>query len=384
MYEDPEVAALFDTKARVQRMLDVEAALARAEAAAGLIPKTAADAIAACCRVELYDMDAFERAARDAGTEAVALVEMLRERVDAGARAWVHHGATSQDIMDTALCLQMRDGIDRIRARLTASGAILAELADRHRGTAMIGRTLLQQAVPITFGLKAARWLGLVSRSALRLDGARGLLAIQLGGAAGTLAELNDGKQRSTSTRVAALLGSELGLAVPDAPWHAERDRIAEIASALGTVAGSMSKISLDLVLLAQNEVGEVRFTPRGSAGRSSAMPHKRNPAEAVAALASARLAIGVVPVVLGAMAQEHERAAGGWQAEHAAMTGLVRYTSGAVGWTARALEVVEVDPDRMRSNLEAAVNDPKARANVGDADALIDGALESYRKVGA
>jgi 3-carboxy-cis,cis-muconate cycloisomerase len=212
----------------------------------------------------------------------------------------------------------------------------------------MAGRTLLQQALPITFGLKAARWLALATRQlrALRVQRA-GSLVLQLGGAAGTLAALGD-----AGLRVAELLAEELQLALPELPWHAERDRVATIAATLGVGAGAMAKIAGDIVLLAQTEVAEVSEAAAPGKGGSSAMPQKRNPVDAMEALAAARLAVGVVPVVLSAMAHEHERSVGGWQAEWVAIPNLFRYTAGAVERVHSAVSGLQVDSDRMRANL--------------------------------
>jgi len=349
MFTAPEMAACFSSATSVQRMLDFEAALARAEASAGVIPKAAAAAIAARCRAELFDLAALYREGAVAGTSAIPLVRMLTALVDEEARGFVHWGATSQDAIDTGLMLQMREGLDLLIGRLLDVARGCAALADRHRRTPMAGRTLLQHAVPIPFGLKAARWLGLTTRVVRRLRQLRErALVVQLGGAAGTLAALGD-----DGVRVMELLARELGLAAPDLPWPAERDRIAEIAAALGITAGAMAKIATDLALLSQTEVGEASTRAAGAAGRSSAMPHKRNPVDAMAAAAAARLAIGIVPTVLGGLAQEHERAAGGWQAEWDALPRLFRFTSGAVESVYRAVDGLEVDPARMRANLD-------------------------------
>jgi 3-carboxy-cis,cis-muconate cycloisomerase len=348
MFTAPEMAAAFSSTSLIQRMLDFEAALARAEAAAGLIPQTAADAIASRCRVERFDAAALYRDGAAAGTLAIPLVRALTNLVEGDARKFVHWGATSQDAIDTAVVLQMRDGLDLLDRRLLDIARTCAGLAEAHRHTPMAGRTLLQHAVPITFGLKAARWLAAVTRLLQRLRDARGrTLVVQFGGAAGTLASLG-----SDGLRVTALLARELDLAVPDLPWHTERDRVGEMAGVLGIIAAAMAKIASDIALLSQTEVGEVSTGAQAAEGRSSTMPQKRNPVEAMAALACARLAIGLVPVVLSAGVQEHERAVGGWQAEWQAIPDLFRRTSGAVEWVCRAMRGLEVDTERMRANL--------------------------------
>jgi 3-carboxy-cis,cis-muconate cycloisomerase len=333
-------------------MLAFEAALARSEARAGVIPAAAANQIEAACRgsLEWLDFDALFASARGAGTPAIPLIETLNEHLPEPVRGLAHWGATSQDTMDTALVLQMRDGIDLLVERLLVAGAAASTLAERHRHTLMSGRTLLQQALPITFGLKAARWLGLIARQVPRLQEVRRRVAcVQLGGAAGTLAALG-----SAGEHVTLLLAEELDLQVPDMPWHAERDRVADAASALGVVAGAMAKIAADVVLLAQTEVGELTEGGDSGKGRSSSLPQKRNPVDAVMALASSRLAVGQVPVILGSMLQEHERAAGGWQAEWEAIPALFGFTMDAVDRVRSALSGLRVEPERMRANLAA------------------------------
>ncbi len=349
LFTTPEMAAIFSGAAHVAAMLRFEAALARASARAGVIPQPAADAIAAGCRVATFDVAALYQEAAHAGTPAIPLVRMLTEQVGAEAGKYVHWGATSQDAIDTALMLQMRAGLDILVAGLLEAGAACATLAEQHRATLMAGRTLLQQALPIPFGLKAARWLALLTRQARALRGQREqALALQFGGAVGTLAALGD-----QGLAVAALLAEELGLPLPDLPWHAERDRVAGIAAALGVTAGALAKIAGDLVLLAQSEVGEVVEEAAPGKGGSSALPQKRNPVDATLALAAARQAVGLVPVMLGAMEQEHERGAGGWQAEWATIPALFRATAGAVEHVRRALTGLDVNGVQMQANLE-------------------------------
>jgi 3-carboxy-cis,cis-muconate cycloisomerase len=341
------MSGVFAADNQVRQMLAFEAALARAEARAGVIPADAAEAIQQACRVEAFDVPALYRDAVAAATLAVPLVKRLGELV--GDARYVHWGATSQDAIDTALVLQMRQGFELLEEGLVALGQVCARLADRHRQTLMPGRTLLQQALPITFGLKAARWLSLVTRQLETLRALRSrVMVVQLGGAAGTLSSLgNEGP------RVVELLAEELGLGVPDLPWHAERDRVAEVASFLGVLAGGMAKVAGDVLLLAQTEVGELAEGAAPGKGTSSTLPQKRNPVDAVEAVAAARLAIGLVPVVLSAMTQEHERAAGAWQAEWSAVPDLFRWTAGAISHVCAALDGAEVFADRMRQNLD-------------------------------
>ena len=340
------MTAVFSHEAHVQAMLNFEAALAHAQARAGIIPQHIADEIAV---VELFDVVALYHDAARAGTPVIPLLRMLNAQVDDEARTYVHWGATSQDAIDTAFMLEMRDGLNILIAELDAVCQVCATLAERHRHTLMVGRTLLQQAVPITFGLKAARWLALALRQLQALhEHCMHSLVVQLGGAAGTLAALE-----KHGSRVIELLAAELQLDVPDLPWHTERDRIAQIASTLGIVGGAMGKIAGDIVLLAQTEVGEVSEGAEAGKGGSSAMPQKHNPVGAVFALAAARQALGVVPVIVSAMIQEHERAAGAWQAEWEAIPNLFRFTAEAVERVRSSVSNLQVHPDRMSANLD-------------------------------
>lgn len=347
-FSTPAMSAVFSRQAHVRCMLEFEGALVRAETRVGIIPGQAADAIIEKCNVEFFDVVVLYQEALAAGTPVIPLVRMLTALVEGEAQKYVHWGATSQDAVDTALMLQIRDGLDLLIAALREICASCANLAEQHRHTLMVGRTLLQQALPITFGLKAARWLALAAHLLQSLLARREQsLAVQLGGAAGTLASLgNNGLQ------IIEFLAEELKLPAPDLPWHTERDRIAEVATALGIFAGAMSKIAEDIVLLAQTEVGEVSEGTAPGKGGSSAMPQKRNPVDATMALASARLAIGVVPVILSAMIQEHERAVGNWQAEWEAIPNLFCYTAAAVERVKSAIANLQVKPDRMKANL--------------------------------
>ena len=351
MFTTEAMSAVFAPEAYLQRMLDFEAALARAEAAIGVIPLEAAEAIEAACRVKLFDVAALYREAAVAGTLAIPLVRQLTAQVGKDGGQYVHWGATSQDAIDTGLVLQMREGLTLLESDLVGVCEVCAQLAEQHRGTVMAGRTLLQQAVPITFGLKAARWLTLASRQlgALRVCRDQSL-ALQFGGAAGTLAALGD-----QGLRVAEQLAAELHLALPDLPWHAERDRIDTIAATLGIASGAMAKIAQDVVLLAQTEVGEASEAAAPGKGGSSAMPQKRNPVDATMALAAARIAVGTLPIILQAMANEHERAVGGWQTEWTAIPALFCHTAGATTRLRSALEGLQIDKERMRTNLNQA-----------------------------
>ncbi|HEU5087454.1 MAG TPA: 3-carboxy-cis,cis-muconate cycloisomerase, partial [Roseiflexaceae bacterium] len=349
LYSTPEMAALFSAESQVRHLLRFEAALARAEARAGLVPAAAAEAIAAACRNVQLDVAELFREAALAGTPVIPLVRMLGATLGDGTRGYLHQGATSQDVLDTALVLQMRSGLELLEQNLLETCAACALLAGRYRNTLMAGRTLLQQALPITFGLKAARWLALCCRQVEALRAVRSnALALQFGGAAGTLAALGD-----RGVQVAAFLAEELALPLPGLPWHAERDRIAQVASALGVLAGAMLKIAGDVILLAQSEVAEVAEQTAPGKGGSSAMPHKHNPVDAIFAVASARLALGYVPTILNSMAQEHERAAGSWQTEWQAIPALFCAAGGAVARVARVAGGLQVNEQRMRSNLD-------------------------------
>jgi 3-carboxy-cis,cis-muconate cycloisomerase len=354
------VAAQVDDRAMLQALLDAEAALARASANAGVIPAGAAAAIAARCDAGRFDVDALGRAAAAAGNPVVPLVRALVEQLPEEAAGHVHQGATSQDVLDTAATLVAHRALGPLLADLGAAAGACAALAEAHRGTVLAGRTLLQQAVPVTFGLKAAGWLVGLDETRLRLvEVRRRDLAVQLGGAAGTLAGFGD-----RGLQVLAGFAAELGLAEPTVPWHAVRARPAALAGALGACAGVLGKVARDVALLAQNEVAEVREGGEGRGG-SSAMPHKHNPVAAVAVAACTARVPGLVATMLAAMPQEHERAAGGWHAEWEPQRELLRLVGSAACWCRELLEHLEVDPHRMRANLDAAGGLPLAEAAV-------------------
>jgi 3-carboxy-cis,cis-muconate cycloisomerase len=375
-------------RAWLQAMLDVEAALARAEAAAGVIAVEHAEAIAAACEAERYDVAALGAQAAAVGNPAAPLVAALREQIGAPAADDVHRGATSQDIVDSAAMLVARRALEPLLDDLGAAADAVARLAADHRDTMMAGRTLLQHAVPITFGLKAAGWLVALDESAERLHAVRDTrLAVQLGGAAGTLAALGD-----AGPEVLAAFAAELGLAEPVVPWHTARTRVVELAGALGEACGVAAKVAGDVVLLAQTEVAEVS-EGGGGRGGSSTMPHKRNPVAAIAARAAARQAPGLVATLLVAMDHEHERAAGAWHAEWAPLRELLRTTGSAAAWLRDSLEHLEVDRQRMRENLDSTGGAPMAERVAGAlapalgrdaADTLVREALANGRLVQA
>lgn len=372
----------FSDHARLQAMLDVEAALAEAEASLEVIPTSAAKAIRAAAHAERYDPAAIAAEARRAGNPAIPLVNHLTRQVAAGdpeAARYVHWGATSQDIIDTALALQLRASVPAIVAELQRAAAAAAQHVRRYADTPMAGRTWLQQATPTTFGLKAAGWMQALTRVQGALhDALDDALALQFGGASGTLAALGE-----RGPDVARALGERLNLHVPALPWHAHRDRIAALACALGVAAGTLGKIGRDLALLAQTEVGEA-YEPAADAGGSSTMPHKRNPVRAAVAAAAAIKAPGLVATVLSAMPQEHERGLGGWQAEWDAVPALVNVVAESSEAIADALQRLVVDPGRMQANLdltrglvmaEAIAMRLAAHMGKADAHALVDSA---------
>jgi 3-carboxy-cis,cis-muconate cycloisomerase len=342
----------------LQAMLDTEAALARALERAGLAPAGAGAAVTAGAQAGQFDETAIGRAAALTGNPVPALVRALTEQVTGQAREAVHRGATSQDIIDTAAMLLSKRAIGVISADLDAVADAAAALADRHAGTVMSGRTLLQQAVPVTFGLVAAGWLTAVDEAHRQLGQIRdGRLAVQFGGAAGTLAALGE-----AGPAVADLLADELGLAVPVLPWHTDRLRIVELAAGLAGVCGALGKIARDVTLLAQTEVAEVA-EGGGEAGRggSSAMPHKHNPVAAVAILGCTRRAPGLLATLAAAAEQELQRAAGAWHAEWETLSDLLRLTGSAASWSADLLPGLTVNAARMQANLDAAGGLPLA-----------------------
>ena len=346
------VEDIFSDRARIQSMLQFEAALARAEAGVGVIPASAAAPIAAKCRAELFDFKALAQATALAGNLAIPLLKQLTALVaaeDKEAARFVHWGATSQDAIDTGLVLQARHALELIAKELERFCEILAQLAQQHRDTTLPARTWLQQALPTTLGLRVAGWLDAVDRHRVRLEETRNrALALQFGGAVGTLAALGD-----KGMVVAKALGEELNLPVPAVPWHAHRDRVAEIATTLGLCTGTLGKIARDLSLEAQTEVAEI-FEPAGPGrGGSSTMPHKRNPVTAAVVLAAATRVPALVGAMLSAMVQEQERALGGWHAEWETLPQIVCLTAGALHHLAETVEHLDVDTDQMRANIE-------------------------------
>jgi 3-carboxy-cis,cis-muconate cycloisomerase len=352
LFRSQEVERIFSNRATLQGMLDFEAALARAEARSGYIPASAASAIEAKCRAELYDLAALARATADAGNLAIPLVKHLTILVaqkEKSAARYVHWGATSQDAIDTGRVLQMRQALLIISSELDHLASELAILAHKNRSTLLPARTWMQQALPTSFGFIAAGWLDAVDRHRLRLgETQQNCLVLQFGGAVGTMAALG-----TRGLDVAKNLAKELQLTLPTVPWHSHRDRMAEIATTLGLCAGTLGKIARDISLHTQTEVAEL-FEPAGEKrGGSSTMPQKRNPVTSAVVLATATRVPGLVGAMLAAMVQEEERGLGSWHAEWETLPEIVRLTGGALHHLTEAISGLEIDARRMRSNLD-------------------------------
>jgi len=347
------LAELFSDQSVLRAMLDFEVALARAEARVGVIPGAAVEPIAAAANARDFDTAALARAAFVAGAPTIPVVKALTEKVrsrDVEAARYVHWGATSQDVADTALILLLKRAQEVLTADLLGLEAGLGRLAEDHKDTVMLGRTLMQAAPPVTLGLKAAGWLGAVRRSSDQLRAAfANALVLQFGGASGTLASLGD-----HGVAVAAALAEELGLGNPGAPWHSQRDRLASLICCCGVLTGSLGKMAQDIVLLMQNEVAEAAEPSREGRGGSSTMPHKRNPTGCILTLAAATRVPGLVASFLSAMVQEHERGAGGWQAEWPIVVSVIQATGAAANSMVEVAEGLSVDADRMRANIDS------------------------------
>lgn len=347
------LAEIFSDDAILRAMLEFEVVLARVEARLGVIPQSAADAIASVAEPSAFDAPALASAAARSGTLVVPFVKALTQIVgeeNADAANYVHWAATSQDVSDTALVLLLKRAMPLIVADLTRVESALRKLSEQHANTVMLGRTLMQPATPITFGLKAAAWLGAIRRSRMRLEHACDeALVLQFGAATGTLAALGD-----QGPAVAHALATELDLPLPDAPWHTQRDRLAELVCACGVLVGALGKIARDISLMSQAEVAEVAEPSGKGRGGSSAMPHKNNPVGCIVALAAATRTPSLVASYLSAIVQENERAAGGSQAEWPIVTELVQATGAAADSIAEVVEGLNVDPVRMRSNIES------------------------------
>ncbi|KIH82910.1 3-carboxy-cis,cis-muconate cycloisomerase [Pseudomonas batumici] len=351
-FTQPAMRAIFSDQGRLQGMLDFEAALARAEASTGLIPGEVVGDIAAACRAELFDVDELAVAIGNAGNSAIPLVKALGKQIAVAnptAERYVHLGATSQDVMDSGLVLQLRSAVDLLERDLARLADALADQATGHASTPLAGRTWLQQATPVTLGMKIAGWLGAVTRHRRRLAEIRPrLLCLQFGGASGSLAALGE-----PAFAVAEALAAELNLNLPDQPWHTQRDRLVEFAGLLGMIAGSLGKVGRDLSLLMQTEAGEVFEPAAPGKGGSSTMPHKRNPVGAAVMIGAATRAPGLVSTMFSAMPQEHERSLGLWHAEWETLPELCCLVSGALQQALQVIPGLQVDAGRMLHNLE-------------------------------
>ena len=352
LFRSQAVEKVFSNRATLQAMLDFEAALARAEARAGFIPASAAPAIEAKCRAELYDLTVLARAAANAGNLAVPLVKQLTLLIaqkEKEAARYVHWGATSQDTIDTGRVLQLRQALALISSELDLLAIALGELAHKNRSTLIAARTWMQQALPTTFGFKVAGWLDAIDRHRTRLaETQERCLVLQFGGAVGTMAALG-----ARGLDVATNLSKELHLPLPDLPWHSHRDRMAEIATTLGLCCGTLGKMARDISLHTQTEVSEVFEPSANGRGGSSTMPHKHNPVTCAVVLSAAARVPPLVGTMLSAMVQEQERGLGGWHSEWETLPEIVRLTAGALHHLTTVVSELDVDPERMRQNLD-------------------------------
>lgn len=350
IFADGEMAHAMGDEVLLQGMLAFESWLAHAQELERLIPPGTALAIGDHCRFDLYDIAALGRAATLAGNPAIPLVKALTGQVATTrpeAARFVHYGATSQDVIDSGRAYQVENGLQVLLFRLDRLVGGLARLARDHRRTPMIGRTFLQHAVPIPFGVKAALWLDPLVESRNCLAAIKPVL--QFAGAAGTLASLGEDASRLQEAFRAEANAGEATLI----PWHAQRHRIVRLAAELGILAGSLGKIAQDVALMAQTEIGELAEPEAAGKGGSSAMPHKRNPVLCTLVLAAARRAPGLVSTMLAAMPQEHERAMGGWHAEWPTLTELFTAAGAALQHMVSLILGLQVFPERMRRNLD-------------------------------
>jgi 3-carboxy-cis,cis-muconate cycloisomerase len=352
LFGSTAMCEVFSDSARLQGMLDFEAALARAEARCGVIRPAAAAAISSKCQASLVNTSALASATAGSLNPAIPLIKQLTALVakeHPEAAQFVHWGATSQDANDTGLVLQMRQALDILETDLSTLCRGLAKLAQEHRSTPIAGRTLMQHALPMTFGVKVAGWLDAMDRHRERFAETRArVLVLQFGGAVGTLAAL-----REKGLQVAEALASELHLELPVMPWHSQRDRVAEVAATLGLCTGTLGKIARDISLHMQTEIAEVSEPSGEGRGGSSTMAHKRNPVSSGIVLSAAMRVPGLVSTMLSAMVQEDERGLGNWQAEWETLPEIFRLTAGALHQMATIVPHLEVDAARMKHNLE-------------------------------
>jgi 3-carboxy-cis,cis-muconate cycloisomerase len=346
-------AEAFSDAATLRHMLRFEAALAQATAAAGLILKKHAATIAKACDPKLYDPAALASAARRSATLTVPVVKALTAEVtkrDAEAADYVHWGATSQDVIDTAMMLQLSEALPPLLKRLEGIVAAFAALAKKHRTRPMLGRTLLQPATPLALGQKIAGWASDIDRARRRLASSFAESQIvQFGGASGSLAALGP-----KAERVMVLLAKQLKLGLPPAPWFTQRVRVAALAQDMSLVVGALGKAARDISLMMQAEVGEASEPSGPGRGGSSTMPHKRNPVGAALILAAAHRAPMMAAVIVAGLPQEHERALGGWQAEWPALAALSETLGSAVEAMAEVAAGLVIEPDALQANMDA------------------------------
>jgi len=355
---DPNLDALIDDAALLAAMLRFEAGLARCQAALGVIPLDSSRVIQAVAKTADYDVDELGSAAAESGNPVVPLVSWLARDVgaaDVAASAHVHFGTTSQDVLDSALMMTAHAAVEHLLEGLAVAADRVAGLAQEHAQTLMTGRTLGQSAAPITFGLKAVGWLDGLDAATARLTGSRARLAIQLGGPVGTRAAYGE-----KADALADALAAELGLAVAR-PWHTERSRVVELASALGQTVAACAKIAADVILLSQNEIGELSEQRKTGRGGSSSMPHKHNPIGSVLVRAAAAQTPGLVATVLAAAVHDGERATGPWHAEWAPLRRLLHLAGGAVDGIADVASGLQVHESVMRQHVEGVGGAPLA-----------------------
>jgi 3-carboxy-cis,cis-muconate cycloisomerase len=353
LFRAEAMCRVFSDHSRLQGILDFESALARAQARLGVIPAKAASRITEQCCAGLYDLAALSQSTAIAGNPAIPTINELTRlvaAVDPSSAGYVHWGATSQDAMDTGLVLQVRHGLDLIEEDAQQLCIDLAKLAAQHKATLIAGRTWLQHAAPTTFGLKAAGWLDAVKRCRERFQAVRPrAMVVQLGGAVGALTSLGNDAEQTTG-----LLAEELGLCPALLPWHTQRDRLTEVAAALGLLVGALGKVAHDIALLTQSEIAEVAEPTAPGRGSSSSMPHKRNPVGCATVLAAAMRVPALVATLLASLPQEHERGLGGWQAEWETLPEIFLLSSGALVQMSAVIAGLRVDTQRMQVNLEA------------------------------
>jgi len=348
LFTDAEIVELLSDEAYVRALVRVETALARAEARVGVIPQAAAEQISSSADSTRIDIGALAKGTVRSGFPIIALVQEMRRLVGAEASPYVHWGATTQDIMDTACVLQIRAAIELFKDRIVQLSRYLSALAERHRSTVVAARTHGQQALPITFGLKVAMWLSPLLRHRERLDEiSKRLLVVQFGGAAGTLAALGD-----KGLAVMQALADELHLAAPVMPWHAQRDNFVEFAGWLSLVTGTLGKMAQDVILLAQTEVGELSESAEEGRGGSSTMPQKSNPITSEIIAAAARTNASLLSAMHHAQIQEHERATHGWQVEWLTLPQMMLLTGGALKHAVYLAKNLHVDEAKMDENI--------------------------------